>query len=236
MMAGQIARRVRRDRHLHGQAVRRPDRLRRPHALPPGRRRDRPQPVPRRRPTRAAWACRGSAYHFLGGVLAHARRSAPSPRRRSTATSGSRSAPALNGSQSGYTWSPAFITYGDNNRTQMIRIPEAGPRRGPHRLGRVQPVPRLRRLPGRRPRRHRPQARPRRAEPRQPLRDRAPRRWPSAASRSSPRACAEALDHFEADPVIRDGLGPIADEFLRLKRAEWREYHAQVERGRSSAT
>ena len=30
------------------------------------------------------------AYHFLGGVLEHARRSAPSPRRRSTATSGSR--------------------------------------------------------------------------------------------------------------------------------------------------
>ena len=35
--------------------------------------------------------------------------------------------------------------------------------------------------------------------------------------------------HFEADPVVRDGLGPIAGEFLRLKRDEWREYHAQVE-------
>ena len=28
-------------------------------------------------------------------------------------------------SRSGFTWTPAFITYGDNNRTQMIRT--AGP-------------------------------------------------------------------------------------------------------------
>ena len=29
--------------------------------------------------------------------------------------------------------------------------------------------------------------------------------------------------------MVRESLGPIADEFLRLKRDEWREYHAQVE-------
>ena len=44
-----------------------------------------------------------------------------------------------------------------------------------------------------------------------------------------PQTLPEALDHFEADAVVREGLGPIADEFLRLKRDEWREYHAQVE-------
>jgi glutamine synthetase len=38
----------------------------------------------------------------------------------------------------------------------------------------------------------------------------------------------EALDQFEDDAVVRGALGPIADEFLRLKRAEWREYHAHV--------
>jgi glutamine synthetase len=43
-----------------------------------------------------------------------------------------------------------------------------------------------------------------------------------------PQSLDDALDHFEADPVIRDALGPIADEFLRLKRDEWRAYHAQV--------
>ena len=29
--------------------------------------------------------------------------------------------------------------------------------------------------------------------------------------------------------MVRDSLGPIAHEFCRLKRDEWREYHAQVE-------
>ena len=44
-----------------------------------------------------------------------------------------------------------------------------------------------------------------------------------------PQSLPEALDAFESDPVLLEGLGPIAGEFLRLKREEWREYHAQVE-------
>jgi glutamine synthetase len=43
-----------------------------------------------------------------------------------------------------------------------------------------------------------------------------------------PQNLPEALAEFERDEVIRAGLGPIADEFLRLKRAEWDEYHRQV--------
>jgi glutamine synthetase len=45
-----------------------------------------------------------------------------------------------------------------------------------------------------------------------------------------PQALPEALDEFERDEVLRAALGPIADEFLRLKRAEWDEYHRQVTR------
>ncbi len=29
--------------------------------------------------------------------------------------------------------------------------------------------------------------------------------------------------------MVKGSLGPIADELIRLKRDEWREYHAQVE-------
>jgi glutamine synthetase len=43
-----------------------------------------------------------------------------------------------------------------------------------------------------------------------------------------PQSLAEALDEFERDEVVRSGLGPIAAEFLRLKRAEWNEFHRQV--------
>ena len=32
----------------------------------------------------------------------------------------------LTGVTSGFTWTPAFISYGDNNRTQMFRVPEPG--------------------------------------------------------------------------------------------------------------
>ena len=55
-----------------------------------------------------------------------------------------------------------------------------------------------------------------------------PATWAERGLKILPQTLSAALDHFEADPVVRDGLGPIADEFLRLKRAEWLEYHGQV--------
>jgi glutamine synthetase len=47
--------------------------------------------------------------------------------------------------------------------------------------------------------------------------------------RTLPQSLAEALAELERDRVVLGSLGPIADEFVRLKRNEWREYHAQVE-------
>jgi len=60
------------------------------------------------------------AYHVLGGLLAHAPAlcalTNPSP------ASYRRLAPAT--TASGATWSPAWICYGGNNRTPMVRIPD----------------------------------------------------------------------------------------------------------------
>ena len=63
-----------------------------------------------------------SAYEFLGGVLAHGRGltalcnpTINSYRRLGAATT-----------TSGSTWSPRYVSYGGNNRTHMIRIPEGG--------------------------------------------------------------------------------------------------------------
>tara|TARA_B100000676_G_scaffold307303_1_gene365418 strand:- start:1295 stop:2602 length:1308 start_codon:yes stop_codon:yes gene_type:complete len=62
------------------------------------------------------------AYHFLGGVLQHAR--ALCAITNPTVNSYKRiNAPVT---LSGATWSPNTITYGGNNRTHMVRIPEAG--------------------------------------------------------------------------------------------------------------
>ena len=61
-------------------------------------------------------------YHFLAGVLAHAKGLAIlcSP----TINSYRRLGATM--TTSGSTWSPRYISYGGNNRTHMLRIPEAG--------------------------------------------------------------------------------------------------------------
>jgi glutamine synthetase len=61
------------------------------------------------------------AYHFIGGLKAHAQAYI------------ALTAPTVNsykrlvvGSTSGSAWAPVYISYGKNNRTQMLRIPDAG--------------------------------------------------------------------------------------------------------------
>ncbi len=62
------------------------------------------------------------AYHFLGGLLTHAKAyigiTAP--------TVNSYKRLIVGAPTSGATWSPVYVTYGGNNRTQMIRVPAAG--------------------------------------------------------------------------------------------------------------
>ncbi len=62
------------------------------------------------------------AYHFLGGLLHHA------PAFCAIANPTVNSYKRLNAprTSSGATWSPNTITYGGNNRTHMIRIPDPG--------------------------------------------------------------------------------------------------------------
>ena len=62
------------------------------------------------------------AYHFVGGVMTHA--AALCALTNPTVNSYKRiNAPVT---ASGATWSPNTVTYGGNNRTHMIRIPDAG--------------------------------------------------------------------------------------------------------------
>jgi glutamine synthetase len=62
-----------------------------------------------------------AGYHFVGGLKAHAKAYI------------ALTAPTVNsykrlvvGSRSGSAWAPVFISYGNNNRTQMLRIPGPG--------------------------------------------------------------------------------------------------------------
>jgi glutamine synthetase len=61
------------------------------------------------------------AYNFIGGLKAHA-----SAYIALTAPSVNSYKRLVVGSQSGSAWAPIYISYGSNNRTQMLRIPTAG--------------------------------------------------------------------------------------------------------------
>ena len=46
-----------------------------------------------------------------------------------------------------------------------------------------------------------------------------------------PQSLAEGITAFEEDPVIQAGLGrELAEEFIKVKRQEWVQYHNTVSR------
>ena len=46
--------------------------------------------------------------------------------------------------------------------------------------------------------------------------------------RALPQSLPEALNELKNDQVVREALGPIYDEFMKVKEAEWTDYHRQV--------
>jgi len=168
------------------------------------------------------------SYQFLGGMLhsAEALCAVVNP----TVNSYRRIRAAT--TASGATWSPNTITYGGNNRTHMIRIPDAG--RIELRLSDgaanayLMPAALLeagldgienRRDPGRP---HEMNV----YEQRQ--RDDLPK---------LPENLLDALRKFESNTVLARGLGPeFTTAYLKLKHAEWRDYSSHVSAWESEHT
>ncbi|MGA9025936.1 MAG: type III glutamate--ammonia ligase [Steroidobacteraceae bacterium] len=163
------------------------------------------------------------AYHFLGGVLQHAR--ALSAIAAPTVNSYKRL--VVGRSLSGATWAPAYIAYGDNNRTACVRIPHG---RLEFRLPDAGCNPYLvsaaliaagldgidRKLdPGKAQNLN--------------LYELSPEQLAAQGIKLLPQALNEAIDALEADGVVRAGIGEdLAREFIRLKRMEWTEYARHV--------
>jgi len=164
------------------------------------------------------------AYHFIGGLMAHAKALAAvtNPIVNSYKRL-KRGAP-----RSGATWAPVYITYGGSNRTQMIRIP--GPGRVEVRVvdGAANPYLAASAMlaagldgvanqidPG-----------PRNDDnlyevPTEELVRRKIEFLPTSLN--------EALDELEKDEIVRGALGEkYADYYIRVKREEWRQYHETV--------
>ena len=103
------------------------------------------------------------------------------------------------------------------------------PGRVPVARQRLQPVPGLRRHPGRRPAGDRGGLRAPARGRRQPLRPDAPRSWPPRASSTFPASLNEALGEMESSELVADTLGDhVFEWFIRNKRAEWAGYKAHV--------
>ncbi len=163
------------------------------------------------------------AYHFLGGILAHA----PALAALATPTVNSYKRLVVGRSLSGATWAPAYICYGDNNRTSMVRVP----------YGRLE----LRLSDG--------SCNPylttvallaagldgidRKLDPGAPNNTNL-YEWSAEALRDAgigvlPQNLNEALDALEQDEVLCSALGrDLAAEFLQVKRMEWVEYQRHV--------
>lgn len=170
-----------------------------------------------------------TAYHFLGGILKHA--AALCAINSPTANCYKRLlvGPGLTSSRSGFTWTPAFVSYGDNNRTQMIRI--CGPGHFEDRTVSAACNPYLvfaaylsAGLDG-----ISNQISPREANlgnlytlSREEIYKR--------GLATLPQSLKEALVALEEDHVVLNALGSIQGEYLRIKWQEWNEYHRQISR------
>jgi glutamine synthetase len=163
------------------------------------------------------------AYQFLGGLLEHAE--ALTALVAPTVNSYKRL--VVGRSFSGATWAPAYVSYGDNNRSCMVRVP----------FGRLE----LRLIDS--------SANPylasaaviaagldgidRKLDPGEPRNFNhyglSPEELQGRGVGTLPQSLAEALDALEADRLFHEVLGEeFVAEFIRLKRMEWVDYHRHV--------
>jgi glutamine synthetase len=166
-------------------------------------------------------------YAFLGGVLAHARALCAVTSPTVNCYKRLQIGQGLYSARSGYTWTPAYITYGDNNRTQMIRTPDAGHVEDRTVSAAMNPYLAFAAylaagLDGIN----------RRLDPGEPnlgnMYEMSLDEMTKRRIRVLPQSLSEALDELERDETIQGALGPIYPEFLKLKRMEWNDYHRQV--------
>ncbi|MFA5120942.1 type III glutamate--ammonia ligase [Zavarzinia sp.] len=133
------------------------------------------------------------------------------------------------GSMSGFTWAPIFACYGNNNRTNAVRIPLGGGRIelrsadaacNPYLGAAMVLAAGLEGIregldPG--------------APNRENMYELPADELKARGIRQLPRTLEEALDAFEADPLSRAVMGDLmADAWLSYKRDEWLSYMAHV--------
>ena len=169
------------------------------------------------------------AYHFLGGLIRHARALAALTSPTVNCYKRLQVGDALYGSRSGFTWTPAFISYGDNNRTQMFRTPDEARFEDRSVSAACNPYLAMAAYvkagmdgvhnkldPG---------------EPNigQNMYELTARDLKRRNVQILPQSLGEALDALGDDKVVQSALGqPLFDEFMAVKRREWVQYNRCV--------
>jgi glutamine synthetase len=130
-------------------------------------------------------------------------------------------------SLSGATWAPAYIAYGDNNRTACVRVPYGRlevrlPDSGcnPYLVSAALIAAGLDGID-------------RKIDPGPAqninLYELSVEELAAKGIEVLPQSLKEAVDALEQDAVVRAGLGAeLSQEFIRLKRMEWTEYSRHV--------
>jgi glutamine synthetase len=169
-----------------------------------------------------------TAYHFIGGLKKHAKAyiavTAPTVNSYKRLKHGT--------TTSGATWAPVYISYGYNNRTQMLRVP--GPGRvedrtidgscNPYLAATVLLAAGLDGIENK-------------IDPGEPVAGNLYTTSRADLKKQKiellPTNLLDATRELERDDVLRDALGRGRDEdyldyFVRVKRDEWTRYHEQV--------
>ncbi|MEM5787898.1 MAG: type III glutamate--ammonia ligase [Syntrophobacteraceae bacterium] len=164
------------------------------------------------------------ALHYVGGLLKHIRAITAVASPTVNCYRRIQSGEFVFSSASGYTWTPAFASYGDNNRTQLLRCPDSNRFEdrsisaavNPYLLAAVQIAAGLDGIKNE-------------IDPGDPCiginlyemsyEDRRRR-----GMTLLPQNLFEAVTALEEDEVVKSALGPIADEYIRLKKGEWSDF------------
>jgi glutamine synthetase len=168
------------------------------------------------------------AYYYIGGLVAHG----PALAGVTCPTVNSYKRFGVGAPQSGATWAPAYATYGGNNRTQMLRVPEGGRvenracdgAANPYLAMAVQLAAGLDGID-------------RGLDPGEPNRDNLhvlpAEEIASRGIRILPPTLLHAMDELVADDVLRDALGKTPDGdyidyYAKVKREEFHAWHSVV--------
>ncbi len=164
------------------------------------------------------------AYWFMGGILKHAQALAAV----ANPLVNSYKRLITGAPRSGATWAPVYITYGGNNRTQMIRLPAPGRIENRSGDGAANPYLVMTAMlaagldgienkidPGARNDDNLYEV------PEEELQER--------GIDVLPRSLKAAVDCMGADEVIKNALGAeYGDYYIQVKNEEWRQYHSTV--------